>query len=161
MNSIKSSKKQTAGSCNGTIDNVTFNASLVELTSETFPPEHGEAHVMLAWHRNLDNSLRHITLSFQKLLAAGSYELKPDSDEVRLNLAERSTASTVLYSQISGTADLAFDAITGIFSGTLKDAVVEHEEEDGGKKTLTINIEFSAKSNVALAGQFYNRTQAA
>ncbi|MDI3273617.1 hypothetical protein [Pseudomonas sp. AL03] len=47
MNSIKSSKKQTASSCNGTIDNVTFNASLVELTSGIFPPEHGEAHVML------------------------------------------------------------------------------------------------------------------
>ncbi|MHC8377395.1 hypothetical protein ACYZT3_15645 [Pseudomonas sp. MDT1-16] len=159
MNSIKNSEKQTGNSCIGRIGDVEFNAGRVELTTEIFPPEHGEAHVMLARHRNPDHSLRHITLSFKKLLAAGSYELKPDSDEVRLNLAELSTASTVLYSQISGTAKVAFD--DGIFSGTLEDAVVEHEEEDGGKKTLTINIEFSAMSDVALAGKFYNRTQAA
>ncbi|MDI3273616.1 hypothetical protein [Pseudomonas sp. AL03] len=85
--------------------------------------------------------------------------MKPDSDEVRLKLAELSTSSTILYSQISGTADLAFDHSTGIFSGTLTNAVVEHEYE--GKKTLTINIEFNAKSDVAFAGKSYSRTQAA
>jgi len=166
MNTIKNIVKQavSAGSCTGTVGNgVAFNASMVELTSKTFPLPHGEAHVMFARHRapEPDFTTREINLSFTKELPADTYELTPESNEIRLSFADHSNPlKPVIYTQVSGTADLEFDDIAHVFKGTLKNVIVENNDDDN-KKTLTINVEFIAKTNFSHSSYAYGTARAA
>ncbi|ALI09543.1 MULTISPECIES: hypothetical protein [Pseudomonas] len=162
MNAIRNTQK--FGTCTGTINSETFNAGLVELTYKTFPPEHGEARVLFARQRGPAPGYitKEINLSFSRRLPNAVYSLSPDSDAVRLNFVDNSDPSKpILYTQVSGDADLAFNLITETFLGTLTNAVVEYEDENEEKTTLTINLTFNAKVDRSLALKAYRGTQAA
>lgn len=151
-------------SCTGTVDSEVFSAGLVELTIETYPPEHGEAYVLFARQRAPapDYTTKEINLSFSRRLPNDTYVLKPDSTAVRFNYVDNSDPENpFFYTQLSGTADLAFDEDTNVFSGTLTNAVVEHEDEKGDKTRLTLNIQFHAKSAGRQVRTSYTGTQAA
>jgi len=163
MNTIRN-LEQKIGTCTGTVNSDVYNAGLVELTTKTFPPEHGEARVLFARHRapGPDYTTKEINLSFSRRLPNGKYPLDPDSAAVRLSFVDASVPSKpIIYTQISGEAELAFNLITETFSGTLTNAILEHEDENESKTTITLNIQFSAKSNNALARKSQRPTQAA
>ncbi|MHC8391989.1 hypothetical protein ACYZTM_29205 [Pseudomonas sp. MDT2-39-1] len=119
------------------------------------PSPHGAAHVMLARQRGPAPSYitKELNLSFTQGLNDGSYVITPQSHEVRLSFVDYSDqASPVIYTQVSGTADLAYDDATGVLSGTLTNVVVENDDDDDDKKKLTIDVTFVAKSNGAIIG---------
>ncbi|TBN38915.1 RHS repeat protein [Pseudomonas sp. BGI-2] len=140
-----------AGNCKGTInDTEVFDASLVELSEHTFPPPHGEAHMLFARHRKPDPeyTTKELTLSLSKGLENTSYDLNPESHQVRLTFVDNSNPEkAVVYTQISGTAELEYDDVSGIFSGTLKKAVVVNRDDDDLKQ-LTLDVDFSAKGAI-------------
>lgn len=141
-----------SGSCSGTIgEGITFNAHLVELKSETFPPPHGESHVMFARQRapSPDFTTKEVYVSVRKDLADGPYTVSPDSSEVRVSFVDNSVSpEPVIYMQLSGTIDIKFDKTTGVFSGELKDVLLENHDGDDDK-TLTLNLQFNAKSDTS------------
>ncbi|WP_411960931.1 hypothetical protein ACK3BE_14220 [Pseudomonas mandelii] len=162
MNSINNITR--SGSCNGTIgDGIAFNAQLVELRSETFPPPHGESHVMFARQRapRPESTTKEVYVSARKDLVEGSYTVSPDSSEVRVTFVDN-TESTgpVFYMQQSGTIDIKYDNITGVFSGELKDVLLENQDDDEDK-TLTLNLEFNSKSDISSARKNSSTRQAA
>ena len=104
---------------------------------------------------------KELILSFSKGLENTSYELTPDSSQVRLTFADNSDPEKpVIYTQSSGTAELEYDDTAGIFSGTLKKAVVENRDDDELKQ-LTLDVTFSAKGAIATFHQPRGRTLAA
>jgi hypothetical protein len=134
------------GMCEGKLnDSEDFNAGLVELSLKTFDPPHGEAYEMLARHRlPQDSATKEIFLSFSKGAADGSYDLTPDQNTVRLTFVHNiSETESLIYSQVSGKAELKLDPNTGVFSGELKDAVVQYREEET-PVSLNINVRFEA-----------------
>jgi len=166
MNMITQKLRQSvgAGNCAGTIDGrEPFSAGLVELSERTFPLPHGEAYVMFARQRepHPEYTTKELTLSFSKGLENKSYELKPDSHQVRLTFADNSDpAKPIIYTQLTGTADLELDETSGIFSGKLIKVVVENQDDDVSKQ-LTIDVIFSAKGAIAMFHQPRGRTLAA
>ncbi|MHC8293930.1 hypothetical protein [Pseudomonas sp. LB3P58] len=166
MNMITQKRRQAvgAGSCAGTINGrEPYSAGLVELSESTFPLPHGEAYVMFARQREPqpEYTTKEIILSFTKGLENKSYELKPDSHQVRLTFADSSDpAKPIIYTQLSGTADLELDETSGIFSGTLRKVIVENQDDDIPKQ-LTLDVIFSAKGAFATFHQPRNLTQAA
>lgn len=166
MNMITQKRRQAlgAGSCSGTIDGrERYSAGLVELSERTFPLPHGEAYVMFARQREPDPeyTTKELTLSFSKGLENKSYELNSDSHQVRLTFADNSTPDKpVIYTQISGTADLELDETSGIFSGKLIKVIVENQDDDVSKQ-LTLDVIFSAKGAIAMFHQPRGRTLAA
>lgn len=140
-----------SGQCVGTINEIEeFNASLVELSEQTFPPPHGQAHVMFARQREAppDYTTKEITLSFTKGLASGNYTLTPNSHEVRLTFADNSDPDApVIYTQRSGTADIDFDPDAGILFGTLNKVVLENRDDDV-EKEITLDVTFQAKGDI-------------
>ncbi|WP_283184184.1 hypothetical protein [Pseudomonas svalbardensis] len=152
-----------SGSCSGTIGGgITFNAHLVELTSQTFPPPHGESHVMFARQRapGPDFTTKEVYVSARKDLADGPYTVSPDSSEVRVTFVDNSvSAEPVIYMQHSGTIHIKFDN-SGVFSGELKDVLLENHDNDDDK-TLTLNLEFNAKSDISSTRKNKSTRQAA
>lgn len=162
MNSINNITR--SGSCSGTIgDGITFNAQLVELKSETFPPPHGESHVMFARQRapSPDFTTKEVYVSVRKDLADGTYTVSPDSSEVRVTFVDNSVLpEPVIYMQRSGTIHIKFENTTGVFSGALTDVVLENHDGDDDK-TLTLNLQFNAKSDTSSARKNKSTRQAA
>lgn len=139
-----------AGTCEGKLnDSEEFKAGLVELTLETYDPPHGEAYKMFARHRlPSDSATKEIILSFSKGATDGSYDLTPDQTTVRLTFVHnKSETEALIYSQVSGKAELKLDSNAGVFSGELKDAVVEYREEET-PVSLKINVKFEAINNL-------------
>lgn len=166
MNMITQKLRQAvgAGSCAGTINGrERYSAGLVELSERTFPLPHGEAYVMFARQRESqpEYTTKELILSFSKGLENKSYELTPDSHQVRLTFADNSDpAKPIIYTQFSGTADLELDETTGIFSGKLIKVIVENQDDDVSKQ-LTLDVIFSAKGAFATFHQPRGRTLAA
>lgn len=166
MNMITQKRRQAvgAGNCTGTINGrEPFSAGLVELSEHSFPLPHGEAYVMFARQREAqpEYTTKELILSFSKGLDNKSYELKPDAHQVRLTFADNSVpAKPVIYTQLSGTADLELDETSGVFSGTLRKVVVENHDDDISKQ-LTLDVIFSAKGAFAIFQQPRGRTLAA
>ncbi|WP_219097361.1 hypothetical protein [Pseudomonas sp. UMAB-40] len=162
MNSINNITR--SGSCSGTIgEGITFNAHLVELKSQTFPPPHGESHVMFARQRapGPEFTTKEVKVSARKDLANGTYTVSPDSTEVRVTFVDNTVSTEpVFYLPLSGTIDIKFDNITGVFSGKLKDVLLENQDDDEDK-TLTLNLEFDAKSDISSARKNKSVRQAA
>lgn len=153
-----------SGTCSGTIGNgVTFNAHLVELRSQTFPPPHGESHIMFARERapSPGFTTKEVYVSARKDLANGTYAVSPDSSEVRVTFVDNSvSAEPVIYMQRSGTIAIEFDNTTGIFSGVLKDVLLENHDDDDDK-TLTLDLQFNAKIDTASARKKQSTQQVA
>jgi hypothetical protein len=149
----KSKQETAAGTCTGDLgDNQPFIAGLVDLSVKTFLPPHGVAHVMFARQRAQapDYTTKELTLSFTKGQPNGPYPVTKESSTVRLTFADNSDPDNpVIYNQKQGTAELMFDAQSGVFSGTLTDVVVENVVNDT-VKTLTINVTFSARENASV-----------
>lgn len=167
MNMITQKFRQSvnANTCIGTINTTEeFNAGLVELKEEVFPPEHNAAYVMFARQRSGEPNYttKEITLSFSKEgLINGTYELTPLAHNVRLTYADNSNpAKPVIYTQSGGTAVWEYNAVTGVFYGTLKGAVVENHDDDE-PKALTIDVKFSVRKNSALSSSLRARAVAA
>lgn len=165
MNMITQKIKRAvkAGTCSGTINSDAFDAGLVELEEKVFPPQHNKAYVMFARQRSgaPDYTTKEITLSFSTGLDDGTYDLTPQAHTVRLTFADNSDpAKPVIYTQSEGKAELQYDADNGVFSGTLKSAVVENHDDDIAK-ILTIDVEFSAKKNSATSSRSRARAVAA
>ncbi|MHC8372143.1 hypothetical protein ACYZT2_15335 [Pseudomonas sp. MDT1-85] len=166
MNMItqKLRQKVGAGSCIGTIDDTEeFSAGLVELSERTFPLPHGAAYVLFARQREPkpEYTTKELILSFSKGLESGSYELTPDSHHARLTFTDNSDPQKpVIYTQDSGTAELAYDDASGIFSGTLTTVVVVNRDDDVLKQ-LTLDVVFSAKGNIAASRHPGGRSLAA
>lgn len=141
-----------AGNCVGTInDTVPFNAGLVELSERTFPLPHGDAYYMFARQRDAlpEYTTKELTLSFSKGLENGSYTLTPTTHQVRLTFADGSVPDKpIIYTQISGTAELEYDPVSGVFSGTLKKVVVENLDDDVISQ-LTLDVSFAAKGAIS------------
>ncbi len=139
------------GSCAGTIDSrVPFRAGLVELSEQNFPPPHGTAHVMFARQRGPapDFRTKELMLSFTKGLENKSYELKPDSHEVRVTFADNSDpANPIVYTQRAGEAVLLYESDAAVFSGKLLTVIMENEDNDVGK-TITLDIIFEVKGDI-------------
>ena len=154
MNMITQKLRQAvgAGNCEGKInDTEVFSAGLVELSERTFPLPHGEAYVMFARQREPrpEYTTKELTLSFTKGLQNGSYDLKPDTHQVRLTFADNSDpAKPVIYTQRSGTAELEYNDVSGIFSGILTKVIVENHDDDVPKQ-LTLDVTFAAKGAIA------------
>ena len=126
MNMITQKLRQAvgAGNCEGKInDTEVFSAGLVELSERTFPLPHGEAYVMFARQREPrpEYTTKELTLSFTKGLQNGSYDLKPDTHQVRLTFADNSDpAKPVTYTQRSGDGRSSLMIlIRGLFPGIL------------------------------------------
>lgn len=133
------------GTCIGTINTTeAYNAGLVEFEEKVFPPLHNAAYVMFARQRSGEPNFttKEITLSFSKGLSNGTYDLTPQAHTVRLTFADNSDpANPVIYTQSGGTAEWQYNAVTEVFSGTLKSAVVENHDNDE-PKALTIDVTF-------------------
>lgn len=135
-----------AGTCEGTVGlSLPFNARLVELSEQTFPLPHGQAHVMFARHRMPapDYTTREISLSFTQGLPDGSYDLTKEAYQARLIYADYSNPDQpVIYTQNTGVAHLNYDSERRVFSGRVS-ALVENNDNDN-PKTLNISVTFSA-----------------
>lgn len=134
------------GSCTGTI-NVTepYKASMVILSEATYPPPHGEAHVMQATQRGAapDYKTKEVTVSFTKGLANDRYALLPGSPSVQVIFVDSSTPGTpISYTNNNGIAELAFDADKSIFSGIIN-ATLENRDEDT-IRTVNLYVNFEA-----------------
>lgn len=137
-----------AGVCEGKLNSSEdFKAGLVELSLEQYEPPHGEAYRMFARQRSQQGSAtKEIILSFTKGSADGTYDLTPDASAVRLTFIDSDENSTNIYMQVSGKAELSVDQNTGVFSGKLKDVIVEYRVDETPVQ-LTINVEFEAINN--------------
>lgn len=102
---------------------------------------------MFARQRSQQGSAtKEIILSFTKGSADGTYDLTPDASTVRLTFIDTDENSTNIYMQVSGKAELSVDQDTGVFSGELKDVIVEYRVDETPVQ-LTINVEFEAINN--------------
>jgi hypothetical protein len=138
------------GTCTGTIDATEpFNAGLVELSVATYPPPHGEAHVMLATQRapSPDYTTKELKISFSKGAEDGIYGLYPTDYTVRVLFIDRSVpAKPIVYEQSQGAANVKYNSTTSNFSGEIS-VTLENLDEDT-RKTVCVKVDFSAYPHV-------------
>ena len=144
------------GNCEGTINGTEpFNARLVELSEQVFPPPHGTAHVMFARERGPAQTFatKELTLSFTKGLPSSTYSLAPDSHEVRITFADNSDPENpVIYTQRSGTAVLVYEAPARVLFGNLENVILENRDDDK-QKEITLQIRFNAKGAISVSSK--------
>ena len=147
-----------SGNCVGTINGTEpFVAGLVELSEETFPLPHGQAYVMFARQRSPTPTFttKELSLSFTKGLPNNTYDLAPDSHEVRVTFADNSDpAKPVIFTQCSGQAVLVYDAPAGVLSGDLIKLVLENRDDDVLTE-IELDIRFQAKGDIVTLNRLH------